>query len=235
MLAEIGAGEVPQLLVCNKIDRVRGSSSPESSATSMVGFRRVFVSARTGAGLRGAARRASPSSRESARRRAAQPRRPTAPTATQLDSMSLERPQLGPRFPRAARPRRRQPGPARPRRALAQLQPPARRSCSAAGARGGDEPPRGGRRRARPRRRRRPADRAGPRSSGSRAASTSSTKASAAWCSPSASYSQTTDPGPALAPAVADPVARDRQPRRRCARSRSATATTCAPRCSRNR
>jgi hypothetical protein len=95
----------------------------------------VFVSARTGAGI-GALRDAIA---EFARQRAAA-RGVASPQAHPLQphySHVIERPQLGTR-PRPAGPRRGKPGPARPRRALAQLQPQAERDVRA-GRRGGGE------------------------------------------------------------------------------------------------
>ena len=49
-LEEIGAGDVPRLIVYNKIDRL--DRAPDGRARRpMVGFRAVFVSAATGLGL----------------------------------------------------------------------------------------------------------------------------------------------------------------------------------------
>jgi len=50
VLAEIGAGDVPQLLVFNKIDRVP-DLAPRRERTDDAGHERVFVSAMQGAGL----------------------------------------------------------------------------------------------------------------------------------------------------------------------------------------
>jgi GTPase len=56
VLAEIGAGDIPQIWVCNKIDRLEPSQQPREAADWILGdggrrFRRVFVSARDGSGL----------------------------------------------------------------------------------------------------------------------------------------------------------------------------------------
>ena len=61
MLGEIGAGEVPQIVVFNKIDRLDETERPRVLADSVElasGRRvpRVFVSAVSGEGLAGAAR-----------------------------------------------------------------------------------------------------------------------------------------------------------------------------------
>ena len=133
---------------------------------------------------------------------------------------------MGPRFPRAAGPRRRQPGPARPGRAVAQLQPapvgavrpPAPRRRRAAARR---------RRRARHRRRRGPAHRAGR----------------AVWLASGFYIVVEGTRGvvltfgkllagnqcPACAGACRSRSSRTRSSTsRRCARSKSATATTCS-------
>ncbi|QID18577.1 GTPase HflX [Nitrogeniibacter mangrovi] len=49
VLAEIGAGDVPQILVWNKIDKTRLAAQADRDACDRIG--RVFVSARTGEGL----------------------------------------------------------------------------------------------------------------------------------------------------------------------------------------
>ncbi len=56
VLAEIGAGDIPQVWVCNKVDQLDESQQPRESADWILGeggrrFRRVFVSARDGTGL----------------------------------------------------------------------------------------------------------------------------------------------------------------------------------------
>ncbi len=56
VLADIGAAEIPQIWVCNKIDRLEPSQQPREAADWILGeggrrFRRVFVSARDGTGL----------------------------------------------------------------------------------------------------------------------------------------------------------------------------------------
>lgn len=56
VLAEIGAGDIPQIWVCNKVDRLEPSQQPRETADWMLGeggrrYRRVFVSARDGSGL----------------------------------------------------------------------------------------------------------------------------------------------------------------------------------------
>ncbi len=51
VLAEIGAAEVPLLVICNKIDETHTAPGVERDAHGTI--RRVFVSARTGAGLDG--------------------------------------------------------------------------------------------------------------------------------------------------------------------------------------
>ena len=56
VLAEIGAGDIPQVWVCNKVDQLDPSQQPRESADWILGeggrrFRRVFVSARDGTGL----------------------------------------------------------------------------------------------------------------------------------------------------------------------------------------
>ena len=126
--------------------------------------------------------------------------------------MSLERLRTGAAAAAVDRgPRRRQPGPARPRRAVAQLQPQARRAVRRA-ARGGGEP--------------------AARTPRQRAASAAAPGCSSCWSLAVwlasgfyivdegqrgvvlrfGKFVETTHAGPALAPAVSDPVARDRQP-----------------------
>jgi GTP-binding protein HflX len=56
VLAEIGAGDIPQVWVCNKVDQLDESQQPREAADWILGeggrrFRRVFVSARDGTGL----------------------------------------------------------------------------------------------------------------------------------------------------------------------------------------
>jgi GTP-binding protein HflX len=56
VLADIGAGDIPQVWVCNKIDQLEDSQQPREAADWILGeggrrFRRVFVSARDGTGL----------------------------------------------------------------------------------------------------------------------------------------------------------------------------------------
>ncbi|MBT9490490.1 MAG: GTPase HflX [Rubrivivax sp.] len=56
VLAEIGAGDIPQVWVCNKVDQLDESQQPRESVDWILGeggrrFRRVFVSARDGMGL----------------------------------------------------------------------------------------------------------------------------------------------------------------------------------------
>lgn len=49
VLNEIGAGDIPQILVWNKIDKTR--LAPQADRDACDRIRRVFVSARTGEGL----------------------------------------------------------------------------------------------------------------------------------------------------------------------------------------
>jgi GTP-binding protein HflX len=51
VLAEIGAGEIPQLLVFNKIDRLPGSEPQRDRVGAAAGRERVWLSARSGQGL----------------------------------------------------------------------------------------------------------------------------------------------------------------------------------------
>ena len=56
VLGEIGAGDIPQIWVCNKIDQLEDSQQPREAADWILAdggrrFRRVFVSARDGTGL----------------------------------------------------------------------------------------------------------------------------------------------------------------------------------------
>ncbi|MCB1996364.1 MAG: GTPase HflX, partial [Rhodoferax sp.] len=56
VLGEIGAGDIPQVWVCNKVDQLDASQQPRESADWILAdggrrFRRVFVSARDGTGL----------------------------------------------------------------------------------------------------------------------------------------------------------------------------------------
>jgi GTP-binding protein HflX len=56
VLGEIGAGDIPQIWVCNKTDRLESSQQPREVADWILGdggrrFRRVFISARDGSGL----------------------------------------------------------------------------------------------------------------------------------------------------------------------------------------
>ena len=56
VLGDIGAGDIPQIWVCNKIDQLEDSQQPRDAADWILAeggrrFRRVFVSARDGTGL----------------------------------------------------------------------------------------------------------------------------------------------------------------------------------------
>jgi GTP-binding protein HflX len=56
VLAEIGAGDIPQIWVCNKVDQLEASQQPREAADWILAeggrrYRRVFVSARDGSGL----------------------------------------------------------------------------------------------------------------------------------------------------------------------------------------
>jgi GTPase len=56
VLVEIGAGEIPQIWVCNKIDQLESSQQPRESSDWILAdggrrIRRVFVSARDGTGI----------------------------------------------------------------------------------------------------------------------------------------------------------------------------------------
>jgi len=55
VLAEIGAGDIPQLMVYNKIDRLEGQPAPRHDASAVPGDaasrERVWISARDGLGL----------------------------------------------------------------------------------------------------------------------------------------------------------------------------------------
>ena len=225
VLAEIGAAKRPQLLVWNKIDR--GPDCEPGVERDQYGrISRVFVSARTGSRTRAAARRDRRvrKSAGDAQRSADRP----AGSPYSLNEHVLERPQLGTGSRGPQGPGGGNQGPPdldelwrNFNRRLSDLFGRAR---AAATSRRG--------------RRARAAWAAAPACwsrwcsrSGWRAASTSWWKARAAWCSPSASYSQDDRARPALAHAVADPVARDRQPRAGAHAGSRLPQQRAAPRC----
>jgi GTP-binding protein HflX len=93
VLAEIGAGDIPQVWVCNKIDRLEPSQQPREAADWILGdggrrFRRVFVSARDGSGL--------DALREAIADAATARHLPTGPLEPRPDEPALDEPYLTP-------------------------------------------------------------------------------------------------------------------------------------------
>jgi GTP-binding protein HflX len=93
VLAEIGAGDIPQVWVCNKIDRLEPSQQPREAADWILGdggrqFRRVFVGARDGLGL--------DVLREAIADAAMTPHLPTGSPQIRLDEPALDEPFLTP-------------------------------------------------------------------------------------------------------------------------------------------